>query len=83
MLHELERQGVLPASTGVDGLVIHLRERDLVIVCNAGQLTLDRHLTHDTMPETVGRPTLTPPPSAARACIPAQRGIQKTHHIHP
>ncbi|WP_307834290.1 recombinase family protein [Paractinoplanes lichenicola] len=78
MLHDLKRQGALTRSAGVEGLATHLRDRDLVIVCNPGKLTLDRHLEHDTAPKLGGRTTAASPPLGARTRIPAQRGIQKT-----
>jgi hypothetical protein len=67
MLHELERQGTMPASAGVDGLVTHLRDKEMVIVCNAALLTLDRHLAPDAAAKPASWETISSSQQATRA----------------
>jgi hypothetical protein len=52
VLHELARRGASPPSAGAEGLVVFLRSRDAVIICNAAQLTIDEPAGHDPSPET-------------------------------
>jgi hypothetical protein len=79
MLHRLTAAGALPANAGPTDLVTHLRAGDTVIVCAAGQLGIAQsgEDLHPAAKPGGATPVLRSPQ------IPAQRGIQEPHHIHP
>ncbi|MDT5045938.1 MAG: hypothetical protein QOG75_1791, partial [Mycobacterium sp.] len=75
ILRELERQGFLAASAGVDGLAAYLRDHDTVIVCNAAQLAIDEHGVNNAATDPANN-ARRPPQPAPRPRIPAQRGTR-------